>query len=207
MEERTGVDLAILFRGRSGPLRGERGCSKHLALAALTSANGACYIQNGGILTPPAYGTLGNATRGLFHGPNFQDVDIALEKMWHVKERYSAQLRIEVYNVFNHVNFAQFSDGASDPSGGGGTVASSNAFGFATTGQQLSMNIAQPAMPVRLEADVLTTNRWPGSNRPSVGVHDLDSVVSVVGTAIADLVRVGRLPIAPAARFLLYRPC
>ena len=68
-------------------------------------------------MTPPAYGTLGDATRGLFQGLAFQDVDFALEKMWHVKERYSAQLRIEVYNVFNHVNFAQFSDGASDPSG------------------------------------------------------------------------------------------
>jgi hypothetical protein len=66
-------------------------------------------------------------------------VDLALEKMWHFKERYSAQLWIEVYNVFNHVNSAQFSDGSSDPSGGGGTVASSNAFGFSTTGQQLSM--------------------------------------------------------------------
>ena len=110
-----------------------------LALAALTSGNGACYIQNGGILTPPAYGTLGDATRGLFTGPTFQDVDVALEKMWHVKERYSMQLRIEVYNVFNHVNFAQFSDGFSDPSQGGGSVASANAFGFATTGQSLSM--------------------------------------------------------------------
>ena len=73
-------------------------------------------------MTPPAYGTLGDATRGMFTGPHFQDVDIALEKMWHFKERYSAQLRIEVYNVFNHVNFAQFSDGGSDPSGGGGNV-------------------------------------------------------------------------------------
>ena len=110
-----------------------------LALAALTSGNGACYIQKGGILTPPAYGTLGDATRGLFTGPTFQNVDVSLEKMWHFKERYSAQLRIEVYNVFNHVNFAQFSDGASDPSAGGGSVTSSSTFGFATTGQQLSM--------------------------------------------------------------------
>jgi len=37
------------------------------------------------------------------------------------------------------VNFAQFSDGASDPSAGGGSVTSSSTFGFATTGQQLSM--------------------------------------------------------------------
>jgi hypothetical protein len=110
-----------------------------LGLAALTSANGACYIQNGGILTPPAYGTLGNASRGLFTGPTFDNVDVALAKIWHVKERYTAELRIEVYNVFNHVNIAQFSDGSSDPSAGGGSVTSGGTFGFATTGQLLSM--------------------------------------------------------------------
>ena len=65
-----------------------------LALAALTSPNGACYIQKGGILTPPAYGTLGNASRGLFTGPKYEDVDIAIEKMWHIKERYAVQFRI-----------------------------------------------------------------------------------------------------------------
>lgn len=105
-----------------------------LALAALTSPNGACYIQKGGILTPPAYGTLGNATRGLFVGPKYEDVDIALEKMWRVKERYTLQLRIECYNVFNQASFLPFSDGSSDPSGGGGIITSSNAFGFAQSG-------------------------------------------------------------------------
>ena len=116
---------------------------KELALAALTSASGACYIQNGGVLTPPAYGTLGDGGRGMFHGPHFQDVDFAVEKNWHVKERYSAQLRIEVYNVFNHVNFAQVSNGAGgspgalivDPSAGGAT---GSPFGYSTGGQQLS---------------------------------------------------------------------
>ncbi len=114
-----------------------------LALAALTSANGACYIQKGGILTPPAYGTLGDAGRGLFHGPHFEDVDLAVEKMWHIRERYSAQLRVEMYNVFNHVNYAQVSNGAGgstgalvvDPSAGGGY---GSPFGFSTGGQQLA---------------------------------------------------------------------
>ena len=59
-----------LFRGRSGSLRDARHCSNDACdcSAALTSSNGACYIQNGGILTPPAYGTLGDAARGLFRG-------------------------------------------------------------------------------------------------------------------------------------------
>jgi carboxypeptidase family protein/TonB-dependent receptor-like protein len=104
-----------------------------LALAALTSGNGACYIQRGGILTPPAYGTLGNASRGLFVGPKYQDVDIALEKMWHIKERYNIQLRIECYNVFNQVSFMPFSDGSSDPSAGGGVI-TGGGFGYATSG-------------------------------------------------------------------------
>jgi hypothetical protein len=118
---------------------------KTLALAALTSATGACYIQKGGVLTPPAYGTLGNGGRGMFHGPDFQDVDLNLAKTWHFKERYSAQMRIEVYNLFNHVNFAQVSNGAGgspgapnvDPSTGGGSFNGGN-FGFSTAGQQLS---------------------------------------------------------------------
>jgi hypothetical protein len=112
-----------------------------LALAALTSSRGACYMQKGGILTPPAYGTLGNGTRGMFTGPTFQNVDVSVQKMWKFKERYSAVFRIECYNVFNHVNFAQFSDGASDPSGGGGPgtlLAGSAGFGFATTAQPLT---------------------------------------------------------------------
>jgi Carboxypeptidase regulatory-like domain len=105
-----------------------------LALAALFSANGACYIQNGGVLTPPAYGTFGNASRGMFTGPMYVDLDFALEKMWHIKERYAVQFRIEAYNILNHTNLLNFSDGISDPSGGGGVLSSSNAFGFATSG-------------------------------------------------------------------------
>jgi len=111
-----------------------------LAVAALYSPRGACYIQNGGILTPPAYGTLGDATRGLFSGNNYQNVDMSLEKLWHFRERYSAQLRIEAYNVFNHINPQQFSNASgtqlnADPSAGGGVPGVSSGFGFHTTAQ------------------------------------------------------------------------
>ncbi len=78
-------------------------------------------------VTPPAAFSI---------GPNYQDVDIALEKMWHVKERYSVQLRIECYNVFNQANY-HFTTALMvllDPSAGGGIITSSNAFGFATSG-------------------------------------------------------------------------
>jgi hypothetical protein len=110
-------------------------------LAIQSLANNACYIQKGGVLTPPAYGTLGNGHRGEFTGPNFQNVDLALEKVWHVKERYSAQLRVECYNLFNHTNFSQFTDGglastnpSGDPSAGGGQAGIAG-LGYTTTAQ------------------------------------------------------------------------
>jgi len=77
---------------------------QQLALAALT--NSACYEQSGGILTPPAYGTIGNAGRGSFPGPAYYNVDFSLAKDWKLKERLGAQFRFEVFNVFNRADFA-----------------------------------------------------------------------------------------------------
>ena len=77
---------------------------QQLAVASLY--NGACYIQNGGVLTPPAYGTLGDATPGIFAGPNYRNVDFSVAKLWKWKERYSAQFRAEFFNFFNHSDFA-----------------------------------------------------------------------------------------------------
>lgn len=105
-----------------------------LALAALTSKNGACYMQKGGILTPPAYGTLGDATRGMFVGPSFKNLDITISKMWKIKENYSVTFRAECFNCLNQVNILNFSDGSSDPSGGGGALTASGGFGYNTTG-------------------------------------------------------------------------
>jgi hypothetical protein len=86
---------------------------QQLALAALT--NSACYEQGGGILTPPAYGTIGNATRGAFPGPSYYNVDFSVAKDWKWKERFGAQFRFEVFNLFNHSDFAA---PGSDPSKG-----------------------------------------------------------------------------------------
>ena len=82
---------------------------QQLALAALV--NTGCYMQNGGILTPPAYGTYGDAFKGIFRGQNYYNVDFSVSKIWKVKERYTAQLRIEFFNLFNRANFAGTSTG------------------------------------------------------------------------------------------------
>jgi hypothetical protein len=87
---------------------------QQLAIASLT--NFGCYVQNGGILTAPAYGTIGNASRNLFRAPNYYNVDFSVSKLWRIKERFSAQFRVEFFNLFNHADFS--TPGVFDPSAG-----------------------------------------------------------------------------------------
>jgi hypothetical protein len=75
-----------------------------LALASL--ANFGCYAQGDGVLTPPAYGTTGNTSKGFFRGPVYYNVDFSVGKLWRVKERYSAQFRVEFFNFFNRVDLS-----------------------------------------------------------------------------------------------------
>jgi hypothetical protein len=73
-------------------------------------------VQNGGILTPPAYGTIGNANRNIFRAPAYYNVDLSVSKLWMFKERFSAQFRAEFFNLFNHADFSI--PGVIDPSSG-----------------------------------------------------------------------------------------
>jgi hypothetical protein len=85
------------------------------ALAVASLNNSACYEQAGGILTPPAYGTIGNAGRGIFNGPNYYNVDLSVSKDWKLKERFGVQFRFELFNLFNR---ADFGAPTTDPSKG-----------------------------------------------------------------------------------------
>ena len=64
------------------------------------------------ILNPAAWtlvgyqlGTFGNSGRGICAGPNFAQVDLSLFKNIKISQTVKAQLRFEVFNVFNRVNF------------------------------------------------------------------------------------------------------
>ncbi len=73
---------------------------------SLRSQSNTCYAQGGGFLTPPAYGTSGNAGNGIFTGPGiYRNVDFSVAKIWTLKERYSAQFRVEFFNLFNRADF------------------------------------------------------------------------------------------------------
>jgi len=88
------------------------------ALAVASLMNLGCYVQGGGVLTPAAYGSIGNASRNLFYGPHYYNADFSVAKIWKLKERYSAQFRAEFFNVFNHADFSSTPSGSTDPSKG-----------------------------------------------------------------------------------------
>jgi hypothetical protein len=45
-------------------------------------------------------------SRNKFAGPNFKDVDLSVIKNVPIKERLSLQLRADMFNMFNRINFA-----------------------------------------------------------------------------------------------------
>jgi hypothetical protein len=60
---------------------------------------------NAWTLTGFELGTIGNSGRGVCDGPNFVQVDLSLYKNISITKRVKAQLRFEVFNVFNRANF------------------------------------------------------------------------------------------------------
>jgi hypothetical protein len=54
----------------------------------------------------PAAGTIGNLARNKYYGPGFGDVDLSVFKNIPITERVKIQLRAEMYNLLNRINFA-----------------------------------------------------------------------------------------------------
>jgi hypothetical protein len=67
-----------------------------------TLAQGGCYINGSSIMVPPKAGTFGTMGRNIFRDSGFRNVDLSIFKTFTYKERYSAQFRLEMFNVFNH---------------------------------------------------------------------------------------------------------
>ena len=64
-------------------------------------------ILNPGAFTLNGYriGSIGSAGRGICRGPDYFQVDLSLYKNIRITDRVRAQLRFEVFNVFNRTNF------------------------------------------------------------------------------------------------------
>ncbi len=61
---------------------------------------------NPAAFTDPAPGTFGTTRRNGYYGPGYSDVDLSVFKDTRIKERVTIQLRAEMFNLFNRVNFA-----------------------------------------------------------------------------------------------------
>jgi hypothetical protein len=92
-----------------------------------TLAAGGCFANGGSVMVPQLAGTFGNMGRNMFRDSGFKDVDFSLFKNFTWKERYNAQFRLEMFNIFNHPVFANpygasggFSGGNNDPASPGG---------------------------------------------------------------------------------------
>ena len=55
--------------------------------------------------SPETIGVLGNSNRRFFHGPGFNNWDMALRKNTMIGERMALEFRAEVFNMFNHAQF------------------------------------------------------------------------------------------------------
>ena len=71
------------------------------------------FIEDGGtlFLNPAAFatplpGTFGNLERNSIHGPSFKQVDLVISKHFALGGRTNIELRAEVFNLFDTVNFA-----------------------------------------------------------------------------------------------------
>ena len=70
------------------------------------------YLNGAAFANPPfatastPQGSFGNLQRNSIYGPHFWNVDFALGKSFPIHERMNLQFRAELFNIFNHPNFA-----------------------------------------------------------------------------------------------------
>ena len=108
------------------------------SLTYASLVNFGCYAMNGGVLTPPGFGSLGNAGKGIWRGPGFHNWDLSVTKAYKFNERISAQFRAEFFNVLNHPEFVNAAGGPAhflnnDPGSGAGMGYGSNTPDVAAT--------------------------------------------------------------------------
>jgi len=61
---------------------------------------------NTAIYTNPAPGFYGDSGRNTVRGPGMEKFDVSLYKSFQIGERIHSQIRVEGFNVLNHVNYS-----------------------------------------------------------------------------------------------------
>ena len=104
--------------GQSGSGTGEYAdrANKNPGVGAYTGVSHSVQSYAVNWMNPSAYtsslpNAFGTSQRNDLHGPGFEDIDFSVFKNTHVTERVTAQFRVEMFNLFNHLNLAQPGDG------------------------------------------------------------------------------------------------
>ena len=72
----------------------------------LSSSSDKRVFLNPAAFAIPAPGTFGNLGRWALHGPGLSQFDLTLHKRFPITEKTNLEFRSEIYNIFNHTNFA-----------------------------------------------------------------------------------------------------
>jgi hypothetical protein len=73
-----------------------------------------CYFLPGAFALSTDPGSFGTANRRFFHGPGFNNTDFGILKRTAINERFSFDLRLEFFNIFNHAQFINPTGNISD---------------------------------------------------------------------------------------------
>jgi hypothetical protein len=112
-----GIGGVPFFNGSAVPAACTRASTALGPLAVASLTNSGCFALGNSVMVPPPYGSYGMTGRNIFRDAGFRDWDFSVSKDWKFKERLTAQLRAEFFNVLNHPSFANPYGGA-----GGGAV-------------------------------------------------------------------------------------
>ncbi len=96
------------------------------------SGYGPLQAINPTVFAVPAVGTLGDPSKTLIRGPGLENWDISFVKGIPIHEKVELQLRVEMYNAFNHTQFSALSTTANFNAAGAQTTAN---FGQYTAAQ------------------------------------------------------------------------
>jgi hypothetical protein len=132
----TGFDRAAFGSGNTPRPNYVGGCDPYSGARIVSHwFNTSCYQ-----LQP--VGTFGNTGRNTLRGPRFFNTDISLSKDTRLTEQFRMQFRAEVFNIFNHENFANPSNNVFSASGAvnaaAGVITSSN---FGSTPRQIQFGL------------------------------------------------------------------
>jgi hypothetical protein len=75
-------------------------------IITLNASNAGCFVKGNSVLVPPTLGTFGTMGRNIFRDTAFKNLDFSIFKDFRWRERFGAEFRVEIFNIFNIPNLA-----------------------------------------------------------------------------------------------------